>query len=192
MVLLDLLSDVNDPRRAQGQRYPLAPYLLSIVLAVLCGATSFRKIASYLCLKREQLNQLLGVQWQDTPSYGAIRYFLSALDGQSLEMVLRRHASGLAGALGSTATAAAGFRYIALDGKALRGSADRLDDVRAGQIVSAFAHADHLVLGQCEINDKTNEIPVIQQLIAELGLSNCLFTADALHCQKNTGNCLGP
>ncbi len=190
MVLLDLLGEVKDPRRAQGQRYKLAPLLLSIVLSVLSGATSFRKMALYMAIQRDRLNQLWGTHWQDTPSYGAIRDFLAALDESSLEAVLRRHARYLAN-VSETASVETGIRCIALDGKALRGSAHRLDEVRARQIVSAFAQADRLVLAQCEIEEKTNEIPVVQQLIAELGLSDCLYTADALHCQKNTGNGLG-
>lgn len=190
MVLLDLLGDVKDPRRAQGQRYKLPPLLLSIVLSVLCGATSFRKMAVYMAVQRDRLNQLWGTQWKDTPSYGAIRDFLAALDEQALETVLRRHACCLADAT-ETVAVETGMRCIALDGKALRGSANRLEGGRARQIVSAFAQADRLVLAQCEIEEKTNEIPVVQELIAELGLSDCLFTADALHCQKNTGNGLG-
>jgi hypothetical protein len=183
MVLLDLLREIKDPRRAQGQRYKLAPLLLSILLSVLSGATSFRKMAVYMAVQRDRLNQLWGVQWQDTPSYGAIRDFLAALDTQALETVLRRHADCLAEA-SKNAAAETGIRCIALDGKTLKGSADRVEEVRARQIVSAFAQADRLVLVQCEIEEKTDEIPVVQQLIAELGLSDCLFAADALHCQK--------
>jgi hypothetical protein len=103
---------------------------------------------------------------------------------------LRRHARYLA-TVSESAAGETGIRCIAVDGKTLRGSADRLDEVRARQIVSAFVQADRLVLAQCEIEEKTNEIPIVQQLIAELGLSDCLYTADALHCQKNAGNGLG-
>lgn len=112
------------------------------------------------------------------------------LNDSSQETVLRRHAGYLVGA-SETAADANGLRCIAVDGKALKGSAQRLDEVRAQQIVSAFAQADCFVLARCKIEDKTKEIPVVQQLITELGLSDCLFTADALHCQKNTRNRLG-
>ena len=36
-----------------------------------------------------------------------------------------------------------------------------------------------------EIEDKSNEIPAAQQMIRELGLRDVVFTADAMHCQKN-------
>lgn len=68
MVLLGLLRDVKDPRRAQGQRFKLAPFSLSIVLSVLSGATSFRKMVLYIALQRVAPNQPRGTQWQGTPS----------------------------------------------------------------------------------------------------------------------------
>ena len=46
--LLDALSEVPDPRRAEGKRYPLAPLLLFTVLALLSGATSYRHIICFL------------------------------------------------------------------------------------------------------------------------------------------------
>ena len=71
-----------------------------------------------------------------------------------------------------------------MDGKALRGSASRVLDVRAKQLVSAFAHDDLIVLGHIEVDEKSNEIPAVQTLIASMGLPGRVFTLDALHCQK--------
>lgn len=184
MLIVELLEGVKDPRRAQGQRYKLSPLLASILFAVLCGATSFRKMAVYMALQRERLNALFGTEWTQTPSYGAIRDFLHGLDVDDMEQLLRSHAYSLPVAP-DRSTAEEALRWVAVDGKALRGSADRVEDNRARQIVSVFAQRERLVLGQCEIDEKTNEIPVVQQLMADLGLSGCLYTADALHCQKN-------
>src|SRR3712207_5010409 len=74
---------------------------------------------------------------------------------------------------------------VALDGKTLKGSFDHLNDRKAAQALSAFASEAALLLAHAEIEDKSNEIPAAQHLIAELGLIGVLFTADALHCQKN-------
>jgi hypothetical protein len=162
----------------------LSPLLASLLLAVLSGATSFRKMAVYMALQRERLNTLFGTEWTQTPSYGAIRDFLHGLDVGDMEQLLRNHAQSLPADPDSPALEKE-LRWIALDGKALRGSAERVEDNRARQIVSVFAQKERLVLGQCEIDEKTNEIPVVQQLMADLGLAGCLYTADALHCQKN-------
>ncbi|MFO1113361.1 MAG: hypothetical protein U1E33_06670 [Rhodospirillales bacterium] len=51
--------------------------------------------------------------------------------------------------------------------------------------MTAFASASAIVLAHIEIDGKSNEIPAAQQIIRELGLTGAVFTADALHCQKN-------
>jgi hypothetical protein len=73
---------------------------------------------------------------------------------------------------------------IALDGKVLRGSFDRFEDQKAVQVLSALCQAERLIVGHLPVSHQTNEIPVAQQLIEELGLTGCLYTLDALHCQK--------
>jgi predicted transposase YbfD/YdcC len=89
------------------------------------------------------------------------------------------------------------MRTIALDGKTLRGSFDRLNDQKAAHVLSAFASDAALILAHQEVAGAPGEIPAVPMLITELGLTGVLFTADALHCQKDgftraaeTGNAL--
>jgi hypothetical protein len=177
--LLAALSEVPDPRRAAGKRYPLAPLLLFTVLALLSGATSYRRIIVFLELRRELLNELFGVALRRAPSVNTLRTVLQDLDADALERAFRRHAAGL------LAHAEGGMPAIALDGKTLKGSVDHLNDRMAAQALSAFASEAAILLAHSEIDAKSNEIPAAQRLIRELGLSGVLFTADALHCQKN-------
>jgi hypothetical protein len=144
-------------------------------------------MAAFIEVHRVRLNALFGINWTETPSYVAIRHLPVGLQETDLEQAVRRQGRYLAG----TETQGAARRFIAIDGKALRGSAERLADHRAQQILSVFGHADRIVLGQCEVSDKTNQMPMAQQIIRELGWSGCVLTVDALHCQKNTGGSLG-
>ena len=73
---------------------------------------------------------------------------------------------------------------LACDGKTLRGSFDHLQDQRAAQILSVFAHEEQLILAHEDITEKSNEIPAFQSLIKELALEKKLFTMDAMHTQK--------
>jgi hypothetical protein len=66
--LLGALSEVPDPRRAAGKRYPLAPLLLFTVLALLSGATSYRHIICFLEQRRIVLNALFGCSLKRAPS----------------------------------------------------------------------------------------------------------------------------
>lgn len=177
--LLKALSTIRDPRRAQGQRYTLPHLLLFSVLAVLTGATSYRRIHLFIDAHRERLNAVFGARFRRAPAINTLRTLFQALDPAELEAAFRRHASHL-----QAVAAPPGRRVIALDGKTLRGSFDHLGDQAAVQVLSAFTGEAALILAHQEIADG-DEIAAVQSLIRALGLSGALFTADALHCQKN-------
>ena len=177
--LLAALQGIPDPRRRQGQRYSLAPLLLFSVLAVLAGATSYRRIRLFIGVHRERLNATFGARFRRAPAVNTLRALLHALDPAEIEATFRRHAEQLDGAPTSP-----GRRVVALDGKTLRGSFDHLDDRAAAQVLSAFSGEAALILAHQEIAGG-DEVAAAQALIGQLGLSGVLFTADALHCQKN-------
>jgi hypothetical protein len=177
--LLAALEGIPDPRRRQGRRYPLAPLLLFSVLAVLAGATSYRGILTFISVHRERLNATFGSRFRRAPAVNTLRALLHALDPAELEAAFRCHAQHL-----GDVTTAPGRRVVALDGKTLRGSFDHLDDQAAAQVLSAFASEAALILAHQEIAEG-DEVAAAQALIERLGLSGVLFTADALHCQKN-------
>ena len=127
--LLAALEQIPDPRRRQGQRYGLAPLLLFTVLAVLAGATSYRRIRLFIGVHRERLNVTFGARFRRAPAVNTLRALLHALDPADLEAAFRRHAEHLGGAAPSAQ------RVVALDGKTLRGSFDHLDDRAAAQVL---------------------------------------------------------
>ena len=176
--LLAAMSEVPDPRRAAGKRYPLAPLLLFTVLALLSGATSYRHIICFLEQRRLVLNALFGCTLKRAPSLNTLRTVLQTLDRDALEDAFRQHARGLL-----PPAELSRMPVVALDGKTLKGSFDPLNDRKAA--LSAFASEAAILLAHSEIDVKSNEIPAAQRMIAELGLTGVLFTADALHCQKN-------
>ena len=178
MELLDCLTTITDPRRPQGRLYPLAPLLFMSVLAVLAGADSYRKIARFIDAHRLRLNDWLGLKWKRAPAHTAIRYAFVNLSAEAVEAAFRAHSAALA------AESEHADECIAVDGKALKGSFDAMADSRAAQVLSAFTHAQQIILGHVPIAEKSNEIPAAQQLIAELGLKGRVFTLDAEHCQK--------
>lgn len=178
--LIQALQDVPDPRRAQGKRYPLPYLLLFTVLALLSGARSYRGIITFLEQRRELLNRQFGVNLKRAPAVNTLRTVLQTLETETLEAALRRHAKAL------LPTGKPGERpAIAIDGKTLRGSFDHINDRKAAQTLTAFASESAIVLAHTEIDDKSNEIPAAQQMIRDLGLTGVIFTADAMHCQKN-------
>ncbi len=153
--------------------------LLFAVLAVLAGATSYQSIITFISLHRERLNQTFGAHFRRAPALNTLRNRILALDPADLEAVFRRHARGL-----HEAAAGQGLRTVALDGKTLRHSFDHLHDQTAAHVLSAFATDAALTLVHREVPAAPDEVAAAQILISELGLKGVLFTADALHCQK--------
>jgi hypothetical protein len=179
--LLDLLTEVPDPRRGQGQMYKLAHVLLFSILSIVTGGNSYRGIVTFIDVHLRRLNKAFGLTWKRAPAHTAIRYILKGLDPADVETVFRRDAARL-----QTACATPGQASIALDGKTLRGSFDKFRDRAAAQMLSAFATDTSLVLAHVDIAEKSNEIPAAQALLAELGVPRgTIVTLDALHCQKN-------
>jgi hypothetical protein len=77
-----------------------------------------------------------------------------------------------------------GGQVIAIDGKTLRGSYDRTSNKAAIQMVSAWAQANRVVLGQVKTDAKSNEITAIPHLLKFLDIQGCIVTIDAMGCQK--------
>ncbi len=190
---LELLSQINDPRRGQGKKWQLGPILLATILAVLSGATSYRKVHGFIRAHRNRLNKAFGFGWKSAPAYSAVRTTLRGLDGGDVERIFRAHAIQLSGGQlsgGQLSGAAAGadaghLGVVAIDGKALRHSFDAFNDQKAAHVLSAFSVDDALILGHLEVDEKSNEIPAAQGLIKALALEGRLYTMDAMHCQKN-------
>ncbi len=179
--LLDVLADVPDPRRAQGQLYKLPHVLLFAIFAIVTGCNSYRGIVTFIAVHRRKLNVTFGLKWRRAPAHTAIRYILQGLDPVAVEAAFRRHATLL-----QVANEKQGQGSIALDGKTLRGSFDKFRDRAAAQMLSAFATETALVLAHVDIVERSNEIPAAQTLLAELGVGDgAIVTLDALHCQKN-------
>ena len=96
------------------------------------------------------------------------------------EKAFRRHAEGLDHPCGASPS-----RFVAIDGKTLRGSFDAFSDRKAAHVLSAFAVDHRIILAHEVVGETSNEIPAVQTLIETLGLTGRVFTIDAMHCQKN-------
>ena len=160
--------------------------LLCCILAVTAGADSYRAIVRFIDTRLEWLREHTGLAWRRAPTHTGLRAILLGLDQAAVEQALRRRAAQAlaAGAGEEVVTVVTG----AIDGKTLRGSLDRFADQAALQWLSAFASQPRLVLGQVhwDSGGKAGEIAAAQRLIEELGLTDKLYTLDALHCQKNS------
>lgn len=174
--ILEVLERMPDPRARRGVRHQLAA-ILSVTLAAVCaGARSFTAIAEWVHDTPTEALGKLGVEGQP-PSESTIRRTLARLDAAVLDQVNRVWAW-------LRTSMIEGYRVIAVDGKTLRGAKDVAGHLT--HLLAALDHGSGVVLGQVEVGAKTNEIPLIVDLLAPLDLTDVVVTADALHCQRAT------
>ncbi len=91
--LLDVLAEVPDPRRAEGNLYKLPYVLLFSILAIVSGCNSYRGIVTFVDVHRHRLNAVFGLNWRRAPAHTAIRYILQGLDPAAVEAAFRCHAA---------------------------------------------------------------------------------------------------
>src|SRR3954452_10443530 len=204
--LLTCLATIPDRRRAEGKMYGQAGVILFSILAMVSGARSYRQIHTLIDRRLGLLNAAFpgaafpgvafpraafpgsaspgaafpGAALRRAPAYTSVRGILQGLDEAELEQAFRGHAEGLDHPCGASPS-----RFVAIDGKTLRGSFDAFADRKAAHVLSAFAVDHRIILAHEVVEEKSNEIPAVQSLIEMLGLTGRVFTIDAMHCQKN-------
>ncbi len=181
-MLKSFLSEIKDNRRKEGKRYKLVDILLFSIFAILGGATSYRKIHTFIKGHYDVLNDKFGLEWKRLPAYTTIRNIIKGLSPDESEECFRKYSLKLS----ELSEEKSGKLFVACDGKVLRGSFDNFNDKKAIRILSAFLHESRIILGHYKVDEKTNEIPAAQQMMRELGLENCIFTYDAINCQEKT------
>src|SRR5438552_914925 len=178
--LLAALAVVPDPRRqCKNLRHPLVDVLVVGFCGVLCGCEDFVELQTFGRKKEDFFRRFLELL-QGIPSHDTFRRVFQAVCPQALQRCLLQWLQGLRQA----APAAAQGEVVAIDGKTLRRTFDRARSLGALHLVSAWATANGLTLGQVAVDAKSNEITAIPQLIELLDLKDCVVTIDAAGCQK--------
>jgi predicted transposase YbfD/YdcC len=177
--LLDAFALVPDPRARRGVRHRLVTVLAVSVCAVLAGARSLVAIAEWAADLPEQARNAVGIA-AGPPCESTIRRVLGALDGDGLDQVVGGWAA-------SRLPAQTRRRAVAVDGKTLRGSAVTSSDQArsARHLLAAVDHDTRTVLGQIDVDGKTNEITAFAPLLERIDLTGVVVTADALHAQRD-------
>lgn len=178
-MLQSFLFKIKDHRRKQGRRYELGHILLFSIFAILSGATSYRKVHAFIKSNYQTLDEAFSLNWKRLPAHTTVRKIIQGTSSVEIEESFRQYSASLV-------KEEADKRFVTFDGKVLRGSFDHFQDQKAVQILSAFVTDSQIILAHEEIAKKTNEIPTAQDLMVKLGISGCIFTFDAIHCQEKT------
>jgi predicted transposase YbfD/YdcC len=170
-----LFGDLEDPRHALGRRHQLLDIIAIAICATLSGADTWVDVAAYGRAKETWLRTFLQLP-HGIPSHDTFARVFAALDGEQFQACFMQWVRAVVKVLPG--------QVIAIDGKTACASHDGPDPSIATHMVSAWATANGVVLGQVAVNEKSNEITAIPELLYLLDLKGCLVTIDALGCQK--------
>lgn len=174
--ILDYFAELSDPRRDnENKRHELIDIIAIAILATICGAEHFTEMEEWGKANEEWLRTFLELP-NSIPSHDTFGDVFARLDSTEFKKCFIAWVE-------SIRTATAG-EVIPIDGKTMRRSHDRARGKGAIHLVSAWAARNRLTLGQVKVDEKSNEITAIPELLRLLYIKGCIITIDAMGTQK--------
>jgi len=174
IVFLEHFGELEDPRQLKKATYPLEEILLLVLCAVLSGADDWVAIALFGEQKLKFLRRFLPFE-SATPSHDQLGNVFAAIDEKQFQQCFIDWVTCLHQSIKGV---------VAIDGKTLRRSFDKAGKKGAIHMVSAWCSEQNLVLGQTKVNEKSNEITAIPELLDLLQIKGAIITIDAMGCQR--------
>jgi predicted transposase YbfD/YdcC len=168
-------GDLEDPRVEGRCAYGLIEIITIAICAVIAGADSWTDVETFGKSKAAWLKQFLDLD-NGIPSHDTFGDVFSLIDAETFQRSFMRW-------IERVFTISKG-QVVAIDGKTARRSHDKTIGKDAIHLVSAWASANGVTLGQRKVDDKSNEITAIPELLALLNVTGCIVTIDAIGCQK--------
>jgi predicted transposase YbfD/YdcC len=171
--LIEHFKTIKDPRVDRTKDHELIDVLVIALCCLLCGGESFNDMEDFGEAKHEWFKTFLKLG-NGIPSHDTFNRVFQVLDPKQFLDCFLSWTQSLRQAVAQ--------EIVALDGKALRRAISKKQSPK--YIVSAWADSNNLVLGQLKVEDKSNEITAVPQLLRVLELAGCIVTIDAMGCQK--------
>lgn len=188
---IKLLSSVDDPRVQGRTSYPLMEIIVIAFLAVLSGASNWHDIERFGVAKIKWLRRLLPLQ-HGIPSHDTFRRTFGLFMPTQLQKATVQFMTDIFKKLKKHIVYSEQdevYRLIAVDGKTARSTGRKHntdEEIRNLQALNIYDISSGLIISSEMINEKTNEIPVAQNLLSQMNLKKCIITFDAMNTQKKT------
>ncbi len=169
-------SQVTDPRKDRTKEHKLIDIIAIAICAVICGAEGWTDVENFGKSKEAWLRTFLELP-NGIPSHDTFGRVFSMIDAQQFQLAFWEWVWAVNEIIQG--------QIVNIDGKCLCGSHDSTLGKRAIYMVSAWAAENEIVLGQSKVNEKSNEITAIPELLKLLALSGCIVTIDAIGTQTN-------
>ncbi len=172
---METFENLSDPRDGRAKRHYFGEVLFIALAAMVSGMDDFEDFERFAQEREEWLRKWLKMP-HGTPSDDTFRRIFTALDPEGFSECFIQFSASLCRRLGQ--------ELVAIDGKTLRGSFNRADKSDALHLISAWATASGLTLGQLLVDSKTNEITAVPKLLRQIDVKGCVVSLDAMGCQK--------
>jgi predicted transposase YbfD/YdcC len=191
-----ICKQIGDKRAARGKQYDLAGLLIVLVLAKLAGMTSLLGASDWVRDQEGRLREHLKLSWKRMPCANTYKYALARLDSQQINeqfrnWLVRQVAEGRDGAEPGRLVAQPRHRavHLAIDGKVLKGTGKQAygGDKPQKHILHVYEVQTGIVLHQCPIAEKCNEVSMLKPLLSEVLCKGRILTADAAQSYHEFG-----
>lgn len=170
---------LDDPRVQGRCDYKLVEIITIAICAIISGSETWTDIETYGKSKETWLQQFLALE-NGIPSHDTFGKVFALLDAEQFQTSFIRWVQAVFKVTQG--------QVIAIDGKTARRSHDKSVGKDAIHMVSAWASENGITLGQRKVDDKSNEITAIPELLDILYVKGCIVTIDAMGCQKKIAN----
>lgn len=175
--MIEYFKEIADTRQQGKIKYNLIEVIVITIIAVTAGAEHWNEIAMYCKGKVEMFRERYDLKLENvTPTDDTFQRIFAIIKPEQLEKCFVNWIKSVYEIQDN--------EIVSVDGKTLRGS--RYDDYSVIHMVSAWAGKTGIVLGQQRVDEKSNEITAVPELLDLIDVENCIITSDAMNCQKNT------
>lgn len=169
---------LEDPRDTRGKSHEMINILIMTIYGILCGYTDFTNLADFLKVHEDYFISLLNLEY-GTPSHDTLSNVFAIIDSKKFMEIFIAWIKQIINNNGL---------HLSIDGKAVKSARDKINGGNTPYIVSAFLSDIGISIGQVKVDDKSNEITAIPELIQLLDIEGKIITIDAIGTQEDICN----
>lgn len=176
--IIYILEDIEDPGKpSQFFRYSLTSVLFMVIAAVICGAKDWPQIVVASQGMADWLSGYVDMS-EGIPCERTFKNLFNSIKPEAMEQALRDIAALIREKIPG--------EVVCFDGQTERRTAEKSLNLSGIHLLNAWSADNRICIGQLKVDDKSNEITAMPELMESLDLKNTFITADALNTQKRT------
>ena len=179
--LIIYFSELTDTRDARGLKHELTNCIVMTIFGILAGHYDAENIAFFLKLNEEYFNKELNLE-NGTPSPDTLLRIYSLIDPEEFMKIFVKWVENIIKEKNEQLNNK--YKLIPIDGKAIKSATDKINGGNTPYIVSAFLQDLGISIAGVKVDEKSNEITAIPELLDLISIENCIVTIDAMGCQK--------